>query len=61
MIARVLAAVLAAAVAVLGIHLVLAVAAVAAIAAVFFLAWRIDAVTIRTGWGVVPVRRSPSW
>lgn len=54
MIARWLLAALAAALAVVGVHVIL-MAAVAVIAAVLmFLGWRIAETVARTGWGVVP-------
>jgi hypothetical protein len=57
MIARALAAVLAAAVVFLGVHLVLAVAAVAVMAVVVLLLALIFRVTAQTGWRTVPCKR----
>lgn len=54
MIARALAAVLAAAVAVLGIHLVLLVAAVTIAAVVVVLGWAVAERVARTGWRADP-------
>ena len=48
---------------VLGPHMFLMVALTTVLAVVVFLAWRIDVVTMQTGWRIVPVRRTAtaSW
>ena len=61
MIARVLAAVLATAVAVLGVHLVLAVAAVAVAAMAAVLVFGIAAVVADSGCRIQPRRRRFAW
>jgi hypothetical protein len=42
---------------VLGPHMFLMLASTVIAAAVLLLAWRIDQLTMQTGWGVIPVRR----
>jgi hypothetical protein len=54
---RAIAALFAVLAVVLGLHMLVMLALTAVLAAVLFLAWRIDLVTMSTGWGVIPVRR----
>jgi hypothetical protein len=42
----------------LGPHMFLMLACTVIATAVLLIAWRIDAVTMHTGWGIIPVRRS---
>ena len=61
MTARVLAAILAAAVALLGVHLVLAVAAAVIAVALAVLGFKIAVTVADCGWRVQPCRRRFAW
>jgi hypothetical protein len=61
MIARALAAVLAAAVAFLGVHLVIAVAAAVIVVILAALGLAIATIVAECGWGIQPCRRRFAW
>ncbi len=49
---------------VLGPHMFLMLALTGTLAVVLVFAWRIDQLTMATGWGIIPVRRprtAPAW
>lgn len=64
MMTKLLAAVLAVLAVVLGLHMLVMIAFTLALAVALVFAWRIDLLTMATGWGIVPGGRRrtvPAW
>lgn len=62
--AKLLAVVLVILAVVLGLHMLVMIAFAVALAVALVLAWRIDVMTMATGWGIAPggvPRKVPAW